>query len=156
MATETDQKIRAWGLFLAAHTALIERIEQALARADLPPLAWYDVLWELEKAPQRKLRMHELAERIVLSRSNLTRLADRLETAGLLEREACPNDRRGNFCVITDAGRAMRKKMWPVYRDQIAALFSDQIDDKQAKIMGDCLATIVDALKSRDPEGPGS
>ncbi len=152
MASEPDLKIRAWGLFLSAHTALMERIEQALARGDLPSLAWYDVLWELEKAPQRKLRMHELAERIVLSRSNLTRLADRLETAGLLEREACPNDRRGNFCVITDAGRAMRKKMWPVYRDQIAALFSDQMDDKQAKIMGDCLATIVDKLKSREPE----
>lgn len=152
MASELDPKERAWGLFLSVHTALTERIEQALARADLPLLAWYDVLWELEKAPQRKLRMHELAERIVLSRSNLTRLADRLETAGLLEREACPNDRRGNFCVITDPGRAMRKKMWPVYRDQITALFSDQIDDKQAKVMGDCLATILDALKPRDAE----
>ena len=111
-------------------TALLERIERALAQAGLPPLAWYDVLWELEKAPERKLRMHDLAERVVLSRSNLTRLADRVENAGLLAREACPNDRRGNFCVITDAGRAMRKKMWPIYRDQIALLLSDLIDEK--------------------------
>ena len=146
MSPETDVKIRAWGLFLSAHAALLERIEQALAGADLPPLAWYDVLWELEKAPERKLRMHDLAQRIVLSRSNLTRLADRLESAGLLAREACPNDRRGNFCVLTDAGRAIRKKMWPLYRDQIAALFSDLIDDKQAKVMGDGLAKILGAL----------
>ena len=151
MAPEVDPKIHTWGLFLAAHTALVERIELALASADLPALAWYDVLWELEQAPERKLRMHELAQRIVLSRSNLTRLADRLESAGLLAREACPNDRRGNFCVITDAGRAMRKKMWPVYRDQIKVLFSDRIDDKQAKVMGDGLTAILRALEPDDP-----
>ena len=151
MSPETDPKIRAWGLLLATHTALVERIELALANAELPALAWYDVLWELETAPERKLRMHELAQRIVLSRSNLTRLADRLESAGLLAREACPNDRRGNFCVITDAGRAMRKKMWPVYRDQIKVLFSDRIDDKQAKVMGEGLAGILRALKQDDP-----
>ena len=74
---------------------LLERIETALATADLPPLAWYDVLWELEKAEQGRLRMHQIADRIVLSRSNLTRLADRLEKAGLIAREACPDDRRG-------------------------------------------------------------
>lgn len=151
MAPETDPKIRTWGLFLAAHTALVERIELALAGADLPALAWYDVLWELEQAPERKLRMHELAQRIVLSRSNLTRLADRLESAGLLAREACPNDRRGNFCVITDAGRAMRKKMWPVYRDQVKVLFSDRIDDKQAKVMGDGLTAILRAIEPDNP-----
>ena len=106
---------------------------------------------ELVEAPENRLRMHELALRIVLSRSNLTRLADRLETAGLLVREACPNDRRGNFCVITDAGRAMRKKMWPLYRDQIKVLFSDRIDDKQAKVMGDGLTAILRALEPDDP-----
>ena len=152
MSPESDPKIRAWGLFLAAHTALVERIELALANAELPALAWYDVLWELEQAPERKLRMHELAQRVVLSRSNLTRLADRLESAGLLAREACPNDRRGNFCVITEAGRAMRKKMWPVYRDQIKALFSDQIDDKQAKVLGDCFAAILGGLDADEKE----
>ena len=133
-------------------TALLERIERALAQAGLPPLAWYDVLWELEKAPERKLRMHDLAKRVVLSRSNLTRLADRVENAGLLAREARPNDRRGNFCVITDAGRAMRKKMWPIYRDQIAVLFSDQIDEKQATAIGESFEKILRALKLNDDE----
>lgn len=148
MSPETDPKIRAWGLLLATHTALVERIELALANADLPALAWYDVLWELEQAPERKLRMHELAQCIVLSRSNLTRLADRLETAGLLQREACSNDRRGNFLLLTDAGRAMRKKMWPVYRAQIVALFSNPIDDNQATVMGDGFVSILGALNA--------
>src|SRR5262245_18253456 len=114
MAGKTDPKEHAWALLLAAHATLVEKIEAALAEAGLPPLAWYDVLWELEKAEVGKLRMHELARRIVLSRSNLTRLADRLESAGLIAREDTPSDRRGYHCAITRAGLAMRKKMWPV------------------------------------------
>ena len=71
-----DPKSHAWAVLLTAHATLIERIETALAEAGLPPLGWYDVLWELEKAEGGKLRMYELAHRVVLSRSNLTRLAD--------------------------------------------------------------------------------
>ena len=116
MMKDHDPKSRAWAVLLTAHATLIETIEAALAEAKLPPLAWYDVLWELEKAQGGKLRMHELARRIVLSRSNLTRLADRLEDARLTERADTPHDRRGYDCVITRAGLAMRKKMWPVYK----------------------------------------
>ena len=70
-----------WALFLTTHAVLLERIETQLAQAGLPPLAWYDVLWGLERAPEQRLRMSELAEKVVLSRSNLTRLADRLADA---------------------------------------------------------------------------
>src|SRR3981189_2373699 len=94
-------KMSAWALLLSANSSRLERIETSLAAADLPPLAWYDVLWELEKAPDGRLRMHEIADHTVLSRSNLTRLADRLENAGLIEREICADDRRGAYCVIT-------------------------------------------------------
>ena len=78
-----DAKARAWRLFLFTHTLLLESIEETLEAAGLPPLAWYDMLWELEKADEGRLRMHEIADRVVLSRSNLTRLADRLVSAGL-------------------------------------------------------------------------
>jgi hypothetical protein len=71
---------------------------------------------------------------------------------GTTSREACANDRRGNFCVITDAGRAMRKKMWPIYRDQIAVLFSDQIDEKHATAIGESFEKILRALKLNDDE----
>lgn len=139
---------RAWGLFLFTHSLLMERIEGALSAADLPSLSWYDVLWELEKAPEGKLRMHELADRIVLPRYNLTRLADRLQDAKLLEREDCPDDRRGYFLVITPAGRRMRKRMWEVYEPLIEELFSAHLTDSQAGLLGDALLSMARKLKT--------
>jgi DNA-binding MarR family transcriptional regulator len=106
------------------HTVLTERIEAALAQANLLSLDWYDVLWELVKAEGGKLRMHELAQRIVLSRSNLTRLADRLQNAELVTREDCPDDRRGYFLVSTEKGRQTRNIMWPIYQREIDTQFS--------------------------------
>jgi DNA-binding MarR family transcriptional regulator len=138
-----DPKGHAWAVLLTAHATLVERIEEALAEAELPPLAWYDVLWELEKAPDGKLRMHELARRVVLTRSNLTRLADRLERAKLIERADTPHDRRGYDCVITRAGLAMRKKMWPVYKGEIERLFSKHVTLEEARAIVDALSRAV-------------
>src|SRR6267142_4421395 len=145
MPKDTDPKGHAWAVLLTAHATLIEKIEAALAEAKLPPLAWYDVLWELEKAEGGKLRMNELARRIVLSRSNLTRLADRLEDARLIEREDTPHDRRGYHCVITRAGLAMRRKIWPVYKAEIERLFSRHITVEEARTIGEALARAVKA-----------
>ena len=147
MARNADPKGHAWALLLTAHATLVEKIEAALAQANLPPLAWYDVLWELEKAEAGRLRMHELASRIVLSRSNLTRLADRLEKAGLVEREDTPHDRRGYHCVITRSGLATRKKMWPVYRAEIERLFSSHVTLEEAHSMGAALERAVRASR---------
>src|SRR5258708_4830387 len=147
MARNDDPKSHAWAVLLTAHAILIEKSEAALAEAKLPPLAWYDVLWELEKAEGGKLRMNELARRIVLSRSNLTRLADRLEDAKLIEREDTPHDRRGYHCVITPAGLAMRKKMWPVYKAEIERLFSRHITVEEARTIGDALSRAVKAAR---------
>ena len=147
MAKNPDLKGHAWAVLLTAHANLVEKIEAALARAKLPPLAWYDVLWELEKAEGGKLRMHELARRVVLSRSNLTRLADRLEDARLVAREDTPHDRRGYHCVVTPAGLAMRKKMWPEYKAQIERLFARHVTVEEARTIADALARAVKAVR---------
>ena len=147
MTKDHDPKSHAWAVLLTAHATLIEKIETALAEAKLPPLAWYDVLWELEKAEGGKLRMNELARRIVLSRSNLTRLADRLEDAKLIEREDTPHDRRGYHCVITRAGLAMRRKIWPVYKAEMERLFSRHITVEEARTIGDALGRAVKAAR---------
>ena len=147
MTRDTDPKSHAWAVLSTAHATLIERIEAALTEAKLPPLGWHDVLWELEKAEGGKLRMHELARRIVLSRSNLTRLADRLEHARLIVREDTPHDRRGYHCVITRAGLAMRRKMWPVYKAEIERLFSKHITVQEARTIGEALARAVKAAR---------
>ena len=142
----SDPKGHAWAVFLTAHATLIERIESALAAADLPPLAWYDVLWELEKADGR-LRMAELARRVVLSRSNLSRLADRLEEAGLAQRTDAPEDGRGYDLVLTRAGRAMRRKMWPVYETQIQQVFASHLTNDEARVIGEALARAAKAAR---------
>src|SRR6267142_3480194 len=147
MPKDTDPKGHAWAVLLTAHATLIEKIEAALAEMKLPPLPWYDVLWELEKAEGGKLRMNELARHIVLSRSNLTRLADRLENARLIEREDTRHDRRGYDCVVTRAGLAMRKKMWPVYKAEIERLFSKHITVEEARTIGDALGRAEKAIR---------
>jgi DNA-binding MarR family transcriptional regulator len=141
-----DPKGHAWAVLLSAHAILIERIESALAQADLPPLAWYDALWELEKAGGR-LRMIELARRVVLSKSNVSRLADRLEKAKLVERQDAPDDGRGYDLALTRAGRAMRRKMWPVYETQIQQLFASHLTVDEARVIGEALARAVKAAR---------
>jgi DNA-binding MarR family transcriptional regulator len=144
---DTDPRAHAWAVLLTAHARLVERIEADLAAAGLPPLGWYDVLWALETADGRQLRMHELAEHVVLSRSNLTRLADRLEDAGLIERVAAAEDRRGAYCVISAAGRALRKRMWPVYQAAVERYFGAHVSDKEASQLGDVLGRVARAVR---------
>ena len=145
----SDLKGHAWAVLLTAHATLVERIQAALDAAGLPALDWYDVLWELEKAEGR-LRMHDLARRVVLSRSNLSRLADRLEDAGLVARAACAEDGRGYDLVLTRAGRAMRRKMWPVYEAEIERVFSRHVTADEARAIGEALGRAVKALKTSD------
>jgi DNA-binding MarR family transcriptional regulator len=120
-----EARSRMWKLFLTAHGTITEQIERDLDAAGLPPLAWYSVLWALERAPKHELRLHELAEEILLTRSNITRLIDRLEEAKLLCRRRCPKDRRGAYAGLTVEGLAMRKKMWEVYSQGIDQYFAD-------------------------------
>jgi len=135
----------AWPLFLTVHARLLEQVEARLKAAGLPELAWYDVLWALERAPEGRLRMHELADALVVSRSNLTRLVDRLEAAGLAERARGGEDRRGAYAVLTAAGRGLRARMWPVYADAIDELFDRRLSAAEnvalAQILKKLMAT---------------
>lgn len=122
----------AWRGVLNAHAAVVDRAERALAEADLPPLAWYDVLWAVRRAPDRRARMAELAERLTVSRGGLTKLADRLEGAGLLLREAADDDGRGVYAVITAAGEEMLRRMWDVYSRVLRETLVDAVDTGEA------------------------
>jgi len=115
---------RTWALMLTAHAVLLAAMEQRLKDAELPGLEWYDVLWALEQAPDHRLRMGALAERLLLTRFNVTRLVDRLEKEGLVSRQRSKQDGRGADAVLTAKGRALRAKMWPVYRGAIEATFN--------------------------------
>ncbi|WP_242424620.1 MarR family winged helix-turn-helix transcriptional regulator, partial [Frankia sp. EI5c] len=96
--------MRAWRRLLRAHAHVTRLLEAELDAAHQLPLAYYDVLVQLSEAPNHQLRMSELAHRVLLSRSGLTRLVDRMERDGLVERRACPSDARGTLATLTEAG----------------------------------------------------
>ena len=151
MPPAVDPRQRAWARFVTAQALLLERIESAFAAAGLPALDWYDLLWALERSEHGRLRMADLAETAVVSRSNVTRLADRLEKAGLVQRMNCPKDGRSTFCVITDKGRTLRAKMWPVYKKQIDTLFGKHLETRQAHAIAATFETMIDSLKGKAP-----
>jgi DNA-binding MarR family transcriptional regulator len=117
------EQVAAWSAFVQAHAAVIGRVEQQLREERLPPLAWYDVLWPLSRSPEKRLRMSELAREVVLSRTGLVRLVDRVERAGLLSREPVPEDGRGAYAMITSEGEQLLRRLWPVYGAAIRDLF---------------------------------
>ena len=149
MVAAPDPRQRAWARFVTAQAVLLDRIEAAFAAADLPPLAWYDVLWILENADQGRLRMHDLARKAVVSRSNVTRLTDRMEKVGLVARSDCPVDGRGTVCELTAKGRALRAKMWPVYKKQIDTLFGKHLDAREADMISTAFDRIIDSSNLR-------
>jgi DNA-binding MarR family transcriptional regulator len=138
--------LTAWRLFITAHARLIEQIDGELAAAGCIHLQWYDVLIELVEAPERRLRMSDLAARVVLSRSTVTRLADRLEAEGLLERQRSSTDRRGAYAVLTERGMAAVRSAWPVYARGIARHFARHLSEDEARAMTDALTRVINGL----------
>src|SRR6478672_7699997 len=105
----------AWGALLQVHAALVPALDQELHRQTGLPLSWYDVLLELATAPEGRLRMSDLADRVVLSRTRVSRLVDELVARGLVTRLDNPEDRRSAYAAITKAGVAEFRASAPVY-----------------------------------------
>jgi DNA-binding MarR family transcriptional regulator len=103
----SDAAVGAWARLVRARDRVLGAIEQDLKAADCPPLAWYDVLLELSCAADGRLRPFEIERETLLAQYNLSRLLDRLEKEGLVAREPCQDDARGQWAVITEKGRAV-------------------------------------------------
>ena len=138
--------VAAFRSFMSAHTLLVSAIERAFAQAELPPLSWHDVLATLEGAPEGMLRIHALADEIVLSRSGATRLIDRIEADGLMRRERCGRDRRGAYAVITEEGRAVLERMRPVYRDAVEEHFLPHLGEEAGSVR-EALDRVIDSAR---------
>jgi DNA-binding MarR family transcriptional regulator len=136
-------RLAAWRAFLTAHARAVAAIERDLAADDFIPLTWYDVLVPLSEAPGGRLRLHELADRVVLSRSGLTRLVDRLERAGLLRREPCLTDRRGAYAVLTEEGKATLRQTWPTYARGIEQHFARHLSAAEADLIASALERVA-------------
>src|SRR5882757_10235350 len=109
----------AWIRLMRVQGRLLLAVEHDLKKAGFPPLAWYDALLELSRSPHGALRPVELEKQMLLPQYATSRLVDRLVEAGLAERQICPVDGRGQYVAITQAGRAMQKKMWETYSSAI-------------------------------------
>jgi DNA-binding MarR family transcriptional regulator len=124
-----DPRLAAWSTFLRAHARVVRELERELQAEQGLALTDYDVLVQLASADERRLRMSELADRLLLSRSGATRLVDRLVADGLVERTTCETDRRGQWAALTDAGRARLRRAAPIHLRGVAAHFTDRLTD---------------------------
>jgi len=122
----------AWGALTRTHAAVTQRLQEALAQGDFPPLPWYEMLEAVADAPEQRMRMGDLAEVLVITRSGLTRLVDRLVRAGLLERTFCETDRRVSYATLLPAGRDLLAEMRPVVTAELAVAFSANLTTRQA------------------------
>jgi DNA-binding MarR family transcriptional regulator len=138
--------LKAWSGFLAAHALALRGIEERLKAAGSPPLDWYDVLLELDRAGGR-LRIGDLAARVVIAPYNMTRLLDRLEKEGLLCRERAVEDRRGAFAVLTEKGRALRRSAWPAYERAIREVMAP-LTEAEAESLARLMAKLILPLRA--------
>lgn len=117
--TNKDPHERAWVALQVFGAQALERVETELKTKGFPSIEWYDILWALEReGPQRQ---RELANHLLVARYSLSRLIDRMEAEGYVERHECKEDLRGQMVHLTEAGRALRKKMWAAYAPALQA-----------------------------------
>jgi DNA-binding MarR family transcriptional regulator len=137
----SDAVVRAWTRLVRAQAAALAAVEADLKEGGLPPLAWYDVLLELSR--QDGLRPFEIEARVLLAQYNLSRLLDRLQAAGYVERAPCAEDGRGQIVLITSSGRELQKRMWPTYRAAIARHVGEKLSDAEAETLARLLSKLT-------------
>jgi DNA-binding MarR family transcriptional regulator len=141
----SDAVIRAWTRLVRAQQVALSAVEAELKAAGFPPLAWYDVLLELSRVEAEGLRPFALEQQLLLAQYNLSRLLDRLEKAGYIERLACPDDGRGQVIAITASGRALVKRMWPTYRAAIGRHVGAKLSEDEAARLASLLGKLTNA-----------
>jgi DNA-binding MarR family transcriptional regulator len=142
-ASLSSAELAAWRTFLRAHATITRRLEAELVAEHELPLASYDVLVQLSESPLQALRMTELAERVLLSRSGLTRLVDRLERDGLVRRQACPDDARGTLAVLTPAGLERLRAAWPTHLRGVSEHVTTKLSPGELVTLQELLARLV-------------
>src|SRR3954470_22954428 len=143
-------ELGAWRGFLRVHAALVKSLDAELSAAHELPLSSYEVLITLEAAPGRKLRMSELADSVLLSRSGMTRLVDRLERDGLLERDHCTADGRGCFAVLTAKGQSMLDVARPTHLGGVRERFLSQFAEDELSTLAAWWERVLPGASGRE------
>jgi DNA-binding MarR family transcriptional regulator len=133
----TAQELGAWRGLLRVHAGLTRALDAELVREHDLPLSSYEVLLFLADSPEGQLRMSELAEGVLLSRSGLTRLVDRMERDDLLRRERCPDDARGFLATITPKGRALFARARQTHLDGVRDRFLTHLSAEEQRVLAE-------------------
>jgi len=149
MPDDATQDVAAWRSLLQAQSASLRAIEQAMSLAGQIPLTWYDVLLELNGAPQRRLRAQQLSDRVLLSRTRVSRLVDEIARAGLVTREPDPTDGRGSFVVLAEEGRRRLQLAAPVYLAGITEHFGRHLSDDELEALRSALDKVIAAHRAQ-------
>jgi len=144
----TAEEQVVWRAFLDVNRVVLERLNRQLIDDSALPLAEYEVLVRLSEAPGRRLRMSELADLVVNSRSRLTHTVRRLEERGWVEREECEDDRRGILCVLQDTGFAVLEAAAPGHVETVRSIVFDPLTPSDVEALGAVMSKIRDALRS--------
>ena len=149
MGTAKDPILRPWRAMLEAHAALVDVLGAEMEDETGLPLNWYEVLLHLSESPTGRLRMHELADSLLLSRSAVTRFVDRMETAGFVARVSCESDRRGLHLVMTDNGADAFQKAARVHLRGIREHFGVHLTPEEAQTIEAAMTRVAGATTRR-------
>ncbi|MFB7717930.1 MULTISPECIES: MarR family winged helix-turn-helix transcriptional regulator [unclassified Nocardia] len=149
MPPKSHPAVAAWAALLQVHATLVPELDAELRRATGLPLSWYDVLLELDGPHQ--LRMSDLGERVVLSRTRVSRLVTEMESHGLVRRESNPDDGRSAFVGITDKGRERFREAAPHYLAGIERRFGGQLDHAELETVANALHKVLSPAELPDP-----
>jgi DNA-binding MarR family transcriptional regulator len=145
-----DDRITLWGLFLEVHAGIGRRLHTELRAAVGLPDAWLDVLLRIARTPGQAVRMTDLANMVLFSSGGFTKLADRMEQAGLIRREPCPDDRRAVLAVLTEEGRQVLDRALAVHLPSLQRYLYDPLDARQRAELEAILRTLRAALAGPD------
>jgi DNA-binding MarR family transcriptional regulator len=148
-----DERLRTWVALLRAQSAMVDGVESELLARHGLPLSWHEVLTRLARSPGGAMRMQELARDVLLSKSGLTRLADRMEEAGLIERAKCGTDRRGTFAVVTDAGRRMVRDSFPAFTEAVEQHFARHLSPDELSTLRGLLNKVLEGAGQPEDDG---
>ena len=141
-------RLEIFGRFLRAHQQISEVLNKNLVEERGITLAWYDVLLQLSASGEDRLRLQDLADRVLYSRSGLTRLIDRMEVAGLVVREPCPDDRRGTFAVLTPSGKRTLRRAAPTHLRGIEKQFFSRLTEDEVEAIDAAMKELLRGTRS--------